>query len=187
VEYVLVALWVVYLAPFTLAAGRDHPRTRSILALNLTLGWTGVGWLAALAWAWPRDHRPPRLRLVSAPVEGRRAALPRSGRSWLTWPTAALAAALLGTSPSAWPRAPWWSEPQGGGAAHFERVGPDGASLRRGAGERHESVGTVPSACDVWVVEHRDGWKRVWKTASCLARAPGPAEGWIPASSAWPR
>ena len=50
-EFVLFAALVVYLVPFVVAAARDHEHLHWILALDIALGWTGIGWLLALAWA----------------------------------------------------------------------------------------------------------------------------------------
>jgi hypothetical protein len=191
-EYVAVVLLLIYLAPFTVAAGRDHPRARSILALNLALGWTGVGWLAALAWAWPARDRPsrPRLTLVTAEID-RDQDRPSAGRSGLEpllgVVAAGLAAATVLGGPAAGLQAPWWPEAQSGVfAPHVERLGRSGAPLRRSAGA-WAVRGSLPPGCDVWVVEHRNGWKRIWKTAGCRTRAPGPADGWIGAHRAHPR
>lgn len=53
---VLVAVFVaLYLAP-TLVARHPprHHNADAILALNLLLGWTVLGWIAALIWAYTR-------------------------------------------------------------------------------------------------------------------------------------
>ena len=50
-EFVLLALLILYLVPYTVAASREHPRVNWILWTNLLLGWTGLGWLVALAWS----------------------------------------------------------------------------------------------------------------------------------------
>lgn len=50
-EFLAVFLLIAYLVPFTVAAAREHPRLPWILALDLALGWTLVGWWLALAWA----------------------------------------------------------------------------------------------------------------------------------------
>lgn len=52
-----LALLVVYLVPFLIAAARDHDSLVPILLTNFLLGWTVVGWIAVLVWAcWkPRD------------------------------------------------------------------------------------------------------------------------------------
>ena len=62
----LGALLCLYLIPWFVAAQRENPRWPWILALNLTLGWTGVGWLAALYWALqePPPSPPAGLRVI---------------------------------------------------------------------------------------------------------------------------
>lgn len=47
----LVFLGILYFIPAFVAAGRAHPNTGSILALNLLLGWSVLGWVAALVWS----------------------------------------------------------------------------------------------------------------------------------------
>jgi hypothetical protein len=89
VEVAICLLFVAYLAPFVVAARRDHERLGAILAVNLLLGWTGIGWLLALRWA--RHPTPPpeppavrlrrgHLRLLEPPVGGRGALDPRPSR-----------------------------------------------------------------------------------------------------------
>jgi T4 superinfection immunity protein len=41
----------VYALPAILAAYRRHPRSEAVAVLNLLLGWTVLGWIAALLWA----------------------------------------------------------------------------------------------------------------------------------------
>ena len=41
----------LYVAPTLIARVRRHGRTAEILLVNLLLGWTGVGWIAALLWS----------------------------------------------------------------------------------------------------------------------------------------
>jgi hypothetical protein len=40
-----------YLLPTIVAAARGHRQTLAIFILNLFLGWSGLGWVAALIWA----------------------------------------------------------------------------------------------------------------------------------------
>lgn len=40
-----------YLLPSIIAAARKHHQTLAILLLNIFLGWTFIGWVAALVWA----------------------------------------------------------------------------------------------------------------------------------------
>lgn len=48
---VLLLGLAVYFAPAIVASWRNHPNATAIFALNLLLGATGVGWVAALVWA----------------------------------------------------------------------------------------------------------------------------------------
>lgn len=41
----------IYFTPAFIALCRDHHQTLAISLLNLFLGWTFVGWVAALVWA----------------------------------------------------------------------------------------------------------------------------------------
>lgn len=50
-ELVLCLLYTLYLAPFIVAARREHEHLGAVLALNLLVGWTGIGWLLVLRWA----------------------------------------------------------------------------------------------------------------------------------------
>jgi hypothetical protein len=41
----------LYLTPTVFAAMRKHPNLAPIAIVNVFLGWTFVGWVAALAWS----------------------------------------------------------------------------------------------------------------------------------------
>lgn len=47
----LAIVLVVYFLPSVIAVVRDARHQPAILALNLLLGWTIFGWIAALLWA----------------------------------------------------------------------------------------------------------------------------------------
>lgn len=47
---IIYSLFYVYLFPWIVALSRTHPNSNSILAINLFLGWTLVGWVVALVW-----------------------------------------------------------------------------------------------------------------------------------------
>ena len=47
----VIICFVFYLAPTFNATSRKHPARASIFLLNLFLGWTLVGWVAALVWS----------------------------------------------------------------------------------------------------------------------------------------
>lgn len=49
--------FLAYLAPFLIAFERRHRYLWTIGAINLVLGWTGLGWFAALVWAVNKDVR----------------------------------------------------------------------------------------------------------------------------------
>lgn len=47
----LTLVFGAYFLPWVVASLRDHPQREGICFVNLLFGWTGIGWLAALAWA----------------------------------------------------------------------------------------------------------------------------------------
>ncbi len=57
---VLPLFLIAYFIPFFVALGRKHRFGVAIGLLNLFLGWTGLGWLAAMIWAVNKDVRDPR-------------------------------------------------------------------------------------------------------------------------------
>ena len=42
----------VYFLPWIIAASRGHKNAVAIFMLNLLLGWTALGWIAALVWSF---------------------------------------------------------------------------------------------------------------------------------------
>lgn len=48
---VIALLLVLYFVPSMVALAREHHNTGAICALNLLLGVTVVGWVAALVWS----------------------------------------------------------------------------------------------------------------------------------------
>ncbi|MCC8404076.1 superinfection immunity protein [Paraburkholderia sp. MMS20-SJTN17] len=55
--YLLIAL-VVYFMPAIVARYRKHKNASAITVLNLFAGWTGVGYLGALVWAFTANTEP---------------------------------------------------------------------------------------------------------------------------------
>ena len=50
---VLLAIAVaVYFIPNWIASARKHPNANAIFVTNLLLGWTVLGWIAALIWSF---------------------------------------------------------------------------------------------------------------------------------------
>jgi hypothetical protein len=54
---ILISL-VLYFAPTLAALGRSHRQALAIGLLNLFLGWTVVGWVAAIVWAVTNPPAP---------------------------------------------------------------------------------------------------------------------------------
>lgn len=58
-EWILILLvFPLYFLPTIIAASRKHPNVGGIVALNFFLGWTVLGWIGALIWAFaaPRSN-----------------------------------------------------------------------------------------------------------------------------------
>jgi hypothetical protein len=56
---VVTSIWW-YLLPAWIASRKGSHDSSAILFLNVFFGWTGVGWVVALFWAFmARDHRVP--------------------------------------------------------------------------------------------------------------------------------
>lgn len=49
--FLLLILLGLYLLPSFVASSRRHRNANAIIVLNLLLGWTFLGWVAALVWA----------------------------------------------------------------------------------------------------------------------------------------
>lgn len=47
----LAVVFVAYFLPTLISQYRNHPNATSIFLLDLFLGWTFIGWLAALIWS----------------------------------------------------------------------------------------------------------------------------------------
>jgi hypothetical protein len=60
---VVLMLVALYFMPTIVAAGRHKQNTGAILALNLFLGWTAIGWIVALVWALTQDRMPQIIQM----------------------------------------------------------------------------------------------------------------------------
>ncbi len=72
--FILLALAVlVYFIPTIVAGKRGHPNGTSIFLLNLFLGWTAIGWLAALIWSASAisDYAVPAPTPITAATEAK--------------------------------------------------------------------------------------------------------------------
>ena len=52
IELLPLALVCLYFVPFMVAAARDHDSYIAILLVNALTGWTIVGWIGCMVWAW---------------------------------------------------------------------------------------------------------------------------------------
>jgi hypothetical protein len=55
-----VLFLLFYFIPSFIAMFRGHPQDSPIFIVNLTLGWTVIGWIAALAWSVSHIDRSPK-------------------------------------------------------------------------------------------------------------------------------
>jgi hypothetical protein len=51
----LIIMGLIYFIPSIIANNRNHRQFTAIFLLNLLLGWTFIGWVAALIWAVTND------------------------------------------------------------------------------------------------------------------------------------
>ncbi|WP_455231166.1 superinfection immunity protein [Geopseudomonas aromaticivorans] len=62
-EYLfLIALICVYFIPGLVASSRDNPSAGGVWVINIFLGWTLLGWVVALAWAYASPSQSDRSR-----------------------------------------------------------------------------------------------------------------------------
>lgn len=55
-EMILIVIAIViYFLPSFIAMVRKNTQTLAIFILNLTLGWTGLGWIGSLVWAFVKQ------------------------------------------------------------------------------------------------------------------------------------
>jgi hypothetical protein len=58
----------LYFLPLIVAAMRSHAQTGPIAVVNILLGWTLVGWVAAMAWACTTPQPPIIQTITAAPA-----------------------------------------------------------------------------------------------------------------------
>lgn len=175
-EFVVVFLLAIYLLPWVAAESLEHPRSGQILALVLLLGWTGIGWIAALVWVLVSPPPPKRrgpLTLIRQPAESPgRKLVRRVGRRPLWLASGALLAVTVGLA-SLGSVAPAPRVPDSG----LARPGRAQVELRMGPGESWPSAGTVHAPCRFEVVERKGAWRHVWRLGECDTRMIG-RSGW---------
>lgn len=63
----VVLLFLIYFLPAFNASERKHRERKAILTLNLLLGWTVIGWIAALVWSFTSQVDQPSTTQPSTP------------------------------------------------------------------------------------------------------------------------
>ena len=53
---VLAFLLALYCTPAIIASARGHRNSGAIWALNILLGWSFIGWVAAFVWAFTKPQ-----------------------------------------------------------------------------------------------------------------------------------
>lgn len=53
----VTVLLLLYFVPSAIAFERQHHNKMAIIALNIFLGWTFLGWVAAFVWALTSTHQ----------------------------------------------------------------------------------------------------------------------------------
>ena len=54
---IILVLLALYFLPTVVALKRDHPSKGGIIVVNILLGWTFIGWVVSLAWAFSATGR----------------------------------------------------------------------------------------------------------------------------------
>ena len=61
----LLLILPLYFLPSIIAGTRKNPNTSGIIILNLFLGWTFLGWIGALIWAFSSGAKPTPTVIVN--------------------------------------------------------------------------------------------------------------------------
>lgn len=59
--FILIMLLIPYMIPSIIAYRRWHRSYKAIIALNILLGWTFLGWVVCLVWSLSGDTEPKTL------------------------------------------------------------------------------------------------------------------------------
>lgn len=58
--FFIIVLLVLYFLPGIIASARTHHNALAIWVLTLFLGWTALGWIVALVWAFTAVQPKPK-------------------------------------------------------------------------------------------------------------------------------
>ncbi len=59
---VVVVTLLIYFVPSFIALVRRHTYLKQVLVLNVVLGWSTIGWVALLVWAFAGGEIPDKLK-----------------------------------------------------------------------------------------------------------------------------
>lgn len=68
-EGYFIVLLLLYFLPSLIAGRRNHNNLNSLVALNILLGWTLIGWVAALIWSLANGSTKPTVQAPPPPAE----------------------------------------------------------------------------------------------------------------------
>lgn len=54
--FALSVMAFIYTLPALRALNIQHPNMGAIFVINMTLGWTGIGWIIALVWSFTKRY-----------------------------------------------------------------------------------------------------------------------------------
>lgn len=60
IYFLIMGIMCLYMLPGLIARFRGHHNVNAIAVLNFFLGWTALGWIGALVWAWSAVDRKSR-------------------------------------------------------------------------------------------------------------------------------
>jgi len=60
---------IAYFAPSFIAYSRDHNNFLPLVIINTAIGWTGIGWVACIAWALSSDIKESRVHIRKVIVQ----------------------------------------------------------------------------------------------------------------------
>lgn len=65
--FILLIIGIVYFLPIMIASTRKHHNVVSISIVNVFLGWTMLGWVICLAWAFSQVKKVSQV--ISSPIQ----------------------------------------------------------------------------------------------------------------------
>jgi hypothetical protein len=66
ISIIFITSMAIYFLPSIIAFSRHKKNSVAIFVLNLLLGWSFIGWAAALIWALVNDETGPQAKTNSA-------------------------------------------------------------------------------------------------------------------------